>query len=96
MENIFDGIQRPLQLIYDQAGHSPFVPLGVDVAALDRYDPALPQYPDYLTHTNRPWLQAKMEITVFKWNRVSVLHVSDESGPLITRIKQLLVIYIVP
>ncbi len=36
MENIFDGIQRPLQLIYDEAGHSPFVPLGVDVAALDR------------------------------------------------------------
>ena len=37
MENIFDGIQRPLQLIYDEAGHSPFVPLGVDVAALNRY-----------------------------------------------------------
>jgi V-type H+-transporting ATPase subunit A len=36
MENIFDGIQRPLEVIFDQAGHSPFVPLGVDVPALDR------------------------------------------------------------
>jgi V-type H+-transporting ATPase subunit A len=35
MENIFDGIQRPLQVIFDRAGHSPFVPLGVDVEALD-------------------------------------------------------------
>ena len=36
MDNIFDGIQRPLEVIFDQAGHSPFVPLGVDVPALDR------------------------------------------------------------
>lgn len=36
MENIFDGIQRPLQLIYEDAGRSPFVPLGVDVPALDQ------------------------------------------------------------
>lgn len=35
MENIFDGIQRPLQSIFDQANQSPFVPLGVDVSALD-------------------------------------------------------------
>ena len=35
MENIFDGIQRPLEVIFDNAGHSPFVPLGVDVPALD-------------------------------------------------------------
>ena len=35
MENMFDGIQRPLQVIFDKAGQSPFVPLGVDVAALD-------------------------------------------------------------
>ena len=35
MENIFDGIQRPLEVIFDGAGQSPFVPLGVDVAALD-------------------------------------------------------------
>lgn len=35
MENIFDGIQRPLQVIFDKAGQSPFVPLGVDVPALD-------------------------------------------------------------
>jgi len=34
MDNIFDGIQRPLEAIFDEAGHSPFVPLGVDVAAL--------------------------------------------------------------
>lgn len=34
MENIFDGIQRPLEVIFDGAGHSPFVPLGVDVPAL--------------------------------------------------------------
>jgi len=34
MENIFDGIQRPLEVIFDGAGQSPFVPLGVDVAAL--------------------------------------------------------------
>ena len=36
MENIFDGIQRPLEVIFDQAGQSPFVPLGVDVPCLDR------------------------------------------------------------
>lgn len=35
MEKIFDGIQRPLELIWDNAGRSPFVPLGVDVPALD-------------------------------------------------------------
>jgi V-type H+-transporting ATPase subunit A len=35
MENIFDGIQRPLQAIFDEAGRSPFIPLGVDVDALD-------------------------------------------------------------
>ena len=36
MENIFDGIQRPLEVIYDDSGKSPFVPLGVDVSALDQ------------------------------------------------------------
>jgi V-type H+-transporting ATPase subunit A len=36
MENIFDGIQRPLEVIFDQSGQSPFVPLGVDVPCLDR------------------------------------------------------------
>jgi len=36
METIFDGIQRPLEVIFNNAGHSPFVPLGVDVPALDR------------------------------------------------------------
>jgi len=36
MENIFDGIQRPLEAIYESAGKSPFVPLGVDVPALNR------------------------------------------------------------
>ena len=36
MENIFDGIQRPLEVIFENAGHSPFVPLGVDVPALDQ------------------------------------------------------------
>jgi len=36
MENIFDGIQRPLEAIYETSGRSPFVPLGVDVPALDR------------------------------------------------------------
>lgn len=36
MENIFDGIQRPLESIYESAGKSPFVPLGVDVPALNR------------------------------------------------------------
>lgn len=35
MENIFDGIQRPLQAIFEEAKGSPFIPLGVDVAALD-------------------------------------------------------------
>ena len=35
MENIFDGIQRPLEVIFEGANQSPFVPLGVDVAALD-------------------------------------------------------------
>jgi V-type H+-transporting ATPase subunit A len=36
METIFDGIQRPLQVIFDGSGQSPFVPLGVDVPSLDR------------------------------------------------------------
>lgn len=35
MENIFDGIQRPLQAIFDKANESAFIPLGVDVPALD-------------------------------------------------------------
>ncbi len=35
MENIFDGIQRPLQDIFNVAKSSPFIPLGVDVPALD-------------------------------------------------------------
>lgn len=35
MENIFDGIQRPLQAIFDEAKGTPFIPLGVDVPALD-------------------------------------------------------------
>lgn len=29
------GIQRPLEVIFDKAAHSPFVPLGVDVPALN-------------------------------------------------------------
>ena len=36
MENIFDGIQRPLESIFEEAGKTPFVPLGVDVPALNR------------------------------------------------------------
>lgn len=36
METIFDGIQRPLQVIFDRANHSPFVPLGVDVPSLNQ------------------------------------------------------------
>lgn len=35
MENIFDGIQRPLEKIFEQA-QDVFVPRGVDVPALDR------------------------------------------------------------
>ena len=35
MENIFDGIQRPLQSIFDVARQGPYIPLGVDVPALD-------------------------------------------------------------
>lgn len=35
MDNIFDGIQRPLEDIWKQADKSPFVPLGVDIGALD-------------------------------------------------------------
>lgn len=34
MDNIFDGIQRPLQAIFDQC-QSPFIPRGVDVKALN-------------------------------------------------------------
>lgn len=36
MSNIFDGIQRPLEVIYNQS-HSPFIPRGADVPALNRY-----------------------------------------------------------
>lgn len=36
MGTIFDGIQRPLRNIYKDAGRSPFVPLGVDISALNR------------------------------------------------------------
>lgn len=35
MDNIFDGIQRPLEAIRASAKGSPFVPLGVNVGALD-------------------------------------------------------------
>lgn len=35
MSNIFDGIQRPLEVIYNQS-HSPFIPRGADVPALNR------------------------------------------------------------
>jgi vacuolar-type H+-ATPase catalytic subunit A/Vma1 len=35
MENIFDGIQRPLEEIFERAKRSPYIPLGVDVAPLD-------------------------------------------------------------
>ncbi len=45
MENIFDGIQRPLQSIFEVAHQGPYIPLGVDVPALDsgrryRFTPA--------------------------------------------------------
>jgi V-type H+-transporting ATPase subunit A len=36
MENIFDGIQRPLESIYKACNKSPFIPRGVDVVALDQ------------------------------------------------------------
>ena len=35
MDNIFDGIQRPLEAIFKHA-NSPFIPRGVDVVALDQ------------------------------------------------------------
>jgi V-type H+-transporting ATPase subunit A len=35
MENIFDGIQRPLESIFNVAHESAFIPLGADVPALD-------------------------------------------------------------
>ena len=35
MENIFDGIQRPLQSIFEVAKEGPYIPLGADVPALD-------------------------------------------------------------
>ncbi len=35
MENIFDGIQRPLQSIFEVAHEGPYIPLGADVPALD-------------------------------------------------------------
>lgn len=41
LESIFDGIQRPLSKIYDAAEQSPYVPLGVQVNALDRFDPII-------------------------------------------------------
>lgn len=34
MDNIFDGIQRPLEVIFDEANQSPFIPLGVEVPSL--------------------------------------------------------------
>lgn len=36
MSNIFDGIQRPLEVIYNNC-ESPFIPRGADVPALNRY-----------------------------------------------------------
>lgn len=36
MSNIFDGIQRPLEVIYNNS-QSPFIPRGADVPALNRY-----------------------------------------------------------
>ncbi len=38
LDNIFDGIQRPLESIAEEAGGM-FIPRGVDVAALDRSKP---------------------------------------------------------
>lgn len=35
MRSIFDGIQRPLNKIRTLSGHSPFIPRGIDVPALD-------------------------------------------------------------
>lgn len=35
MSNIFDGIQRPLEVIYNNC-KSPFIPRGADVPALNR------------------------------------------------------------
>ena len=35
MSNIFDGIQRPLEVIYNNS-QSPFIPRGADVPALNR------------------------------------------------------------
>ena len=35
MSNIFDGIQRPLEVIYNNC-ESPFIPRGADVPALNR------------------------------------------------------------
>lgn len=35
MSNIFDGIQRPLEVLYKES-KSPFIPRGADVPALDR------------------------------------------------------------
>ena len=37
LDNIFDGIQRPLEVIFEESKKSPFIPLGVDVPALDQY-----------------------------------------------------------
>ena len=37
MENIFDGIQRPLQAIFEVAKEGPYIPLGADVPALDSH-----------------------------------------------------------
>ena len=36
MSNIFDGIQRPLEVIYNKA-ESPYIPKGADVRSLDKY-----------------------------------------------------------
>ena len=36
MNNIFDGIQRPLESIAQASGNSIFIPRGINVSALDK------------------------------------------------------------
>jgi V-type H+-transporting ATPase subunit A len=54
MKNIFDGIQRPLQSIYDLSGKSIYIPRGINTPALDKdakwyFEPQYVKVGDHIT-----------------------------------------------
>jgi V-type H+-transporting ATPase subunit A len=58
MKNIFDGIQRPLESIYQQSGKSIYIPRGINTPALDKdknwtFEPFYLKVGDHITGGDR-------------------------------------------